>query len=158
MKPRLFWVAVFFRDFRNLKKRRDRVEKSKIKQEVWKTIQALNRAWAIEGNPDKLKDYFHKDMVAITPTDHNCVEGRDACVAGWKKFVETAKIHYWKENDPKIQIYGNGKFAVVTYYWDISYEMGGQTIKTAGRDMFALVKEKGKWWVVADQFSTFPNQ
>lgn len=134
------------------------MEKSKIKQEVWKTIQELNRAWAVDGNPDKLKNYFHKDMVAITPTDHNRVEGRDACIAGWKKFVETAKIHYWKEKDPKVQIHGNGKFAVVTYYWDMSCEMGGQTIKTAGRDMFALVKEKGKWWVVADQFSTFPNQ
>lgn len=134
------------------------MEKSKIKQEVWKTIQELNRAWAIDENPDKLKNYFHKDMVAITPTDHKRVEGRDACIAGWKKFVESTKIHYWKEKDPKVQIYGSGKFAVVTYYWEISYKMGGQTIKTAGRDMFALVKEKGKWWVVADQFSTFPNQ
>lgn len=134
------------------------MEKSKIKQEVWKTIQELNRAWAVEGNPDKLKDYFHKDMVAITPTDNKRVEGGSACVSGWKKFAETTKIHYWKEKDPKVQIYGNGKFAVVTYYWDISYEMGGQTVKTRGRDMFALVKEKGKWWVVADQFSPFPNQ
>ena len=134
------------------------MEKSKIKQEVWKTIQELNRAWAVDGNPDKLKNYFHKDMVAITPTDRNRVEGRDACIAGWKKFVESTKIHYWKEKDPKVQIYGKGKFAIVTYYWDMSYEMNGQTVKTAGRDMFSLVKEKGKWWVVADQFSIFPNQ
>ena len=60
------------------------MEKSEIKQEVWKTIQELNWAWAVEGNPDKLKNYFHRDMVAITPTDRNRVEGKDACIAGWK--------------------------------------------------------------------------
>lgn len=134
------------------------MESSKIKQEVWKTIQELNRAWAVDRNPDKLKNYFHRDMVAITPTDRKRVEGRDACVTGWKKFAESTKIHYWKEKDPKVQIYGKGEFAIVTYYWDMSYEMSGQTIKAGGRDMFSLVKEKGKWWVVADQFSTYPNQ
>ena len=133
------------------------MEMSRVKQQVWKTVQALNRAWAVDGNPDELKKYFHKDMVAITPTENRRVEGGAACVRGWKKFVESAKIHYWKEKDPEIQIYGKGKFAIVTYYWDISYDMGGQTIKTSGRDMFALIKEKGKWWVVADQFSLFPN-
>ena len=134
------------------------MEKSKIKQEAWKTIQELNRAWAKVGNPDELRNYFHKDMVAITPTANLRIEGRAACVKGWKEFAKSAKIHYWKEKNPKVQIYGNGKFAIVTYYWGISYDLAGKAVKTSGRDMFALVKEKGKWWVVADQFSSFPNQ
>jgi hypothetical protein len=67
-------------------------------------------------------------------------------------------MNYWKEIDPKVQVYGNGKFAVVTYYFDMSFDMVGQTIKMGGRDMFALVNEDGKWWVVADQFSPYPQQ
>lgn len=128
---------------------------SKAKEDVWKTIQTLNRAWTIEKNPDKLKDYFHKNMVAITATDRERLEGREACVASWKKFAEAAKIHYWKEIDPNIRLYGN--CAVVTYYFDMSFDMDGQTIKMGGQDMFTLVNEDGKWWVVADQFSPYPH-
>jgi hypothetical protein len=134
------------------------MQEPKIEEEVWQIVQALNRAWTVDGNADALPNYFHENMVAMTPTDRERVEGRNACVAGWKAFVEATKIHYWKEIDPKVQLYGDGKFAVVTYYWDMSYDMAGQTIKTGGRDMFALVNERGKWWVVADQFSPYPQQ
>jgi ketosteroid isomerase-like protein len=64
-------------------------------------------------------------------------------------------VLHWEEIDPKIEIHGNT--AVVTYYFDMSFEMGGQTIKMGGRDMFVFVKEGGKWWAVADQFSPYPQ-
>ena len=132
------------------------MQEPKMEEEVWQTVQALNRAWTVDGNADALAHHFHENMVAITPTARERVEGRDACVAGWKAFVEATRIHYWKEIDPKVQLYGDGKFAVVTYYWDMSYDMAGETVNTGGRDMFALVNERGKWWVVADQFSPYP--
>jgi len=59
---------------------------------------------------------------------------------------------------PKIQLYSDGKLAVVTCYYDMSYEMSGKTINTGGRDIFILINEYGKWWVVADQFSPYPKQ
>ena len=133
------------------------MEESKIKEEVWRTIQSLNKTWTVDGKPDELKNFFHKNMVAITCTDRERIEGGDACVAGWKVFSEAAKIHYLKEIAPKVQLYGNDKFAVVTYYWEMSYEMNGKTVKAEGRDMFALVNENGKWWAVADQFSPYPQ-
>lgn len=125
-------------------------------KKVWDVIKSLNRAWTKEGNAEALNDYFHKDMVAITPTDRFRLDGRDACVAAWKTFAENAKIHKWEELDPKIQIYGNGKFAVVTYYFDMSFEMGGQNVEMCGRDMFVLMNEEGRWRIVADQFSAYP--
>lgn len=131
---------------------------SKIKDEVWATIQALNRLWTVENKADELKQYFHKNMVAISATDKLRLEGREACVAAWKNFTQTTKIHYWKEIDPKIELFGNSAFAIVTYYFDMSFDIAGQTIKMGGRDMFALVNEDGKWWVVADQFSAYPQQ
>jgi uncharacterized protein (TIGR02246 family) len=130
---------------------------NQIEQEVWQTVQAMNKAWAEDGDAEKLNDYFHKDMVAITPTDRNRLEGREACVAGWKAFVQATKIHYWKVLDPKVELFGENKFAIVTYYFDMSFDMGGQTITIGGRDMFALVNENGKWWIVADQFSPYPH-
>ena len=129
-----------------------------MEKEVWKTIQEMNKIWTEGKQIEKLNNYFHQDMVAITATDNEIIEGRENCVKSWENFTKSAKIIFWKELDPKIQIYGNGMFAIVTYYFDMSFEMNGQTINMKGRDMFSLVKENGKWWIVSDQFSQYPNQ
>jgi hypothetical protein len=125
------------------------------KFEVWKTLRALNDCWTKDDGTD-LVNYFHKDMVAITPVDRDRREGQAECVAGWVGFAKTAKIHHWQEIDPRIQLYGDT--AVVTYYYDMSFEVGGQMIIFAwARDMFVFVKEDGMWWGVAYQFSQYPE-
>lgn len=123
------------------------------RQEIWATVRALNDAWT-KGRPDDLVNYFHPQMIAITPTDRHRREGGAACLAGWKGFAEAATIHHWKEIAPVIHVYGN--CAVVAYDFDMSFDMNGQTIAMGGRDMFFFVKEKGRWWAVADQFSPYP--
>ncbi len=39
------------------------------KQEIWQTIQKINRLWTVENRADELAPYFHNDMVALTATD-----------------------------------------------------------------------------------------
>lgn len=124
-----------------------------IKQQIWDALRALNDAWT-QGAPDALEDYFHENMVAITATDRDRRLGRAACIAGWKSFAQAASIHFWHEIDPDIRVYGDA--AVVTYYYDMAFDMSGQTIAGSGRDMFFFVKENGRWWAVADQFSAYP--
>jgi hypothetical protein len=130
---------------------------TEIKQEVWETVKDLNALWTTGGKPEELINYFHKDIVAITPSERKRLEGQDACVAGWKAFADAATTHYFNETDPDIRLFGDGGFAIVTYYFDMSFDMGGRNIKMKGRDMLSLVKEDGKWWVVADQFSPCPQ-
>ncbi len=124
-----------------------------IQQEVWTTVRALNDAWT-KGNPDDLVNYFHPKMVAITATDRHRRDGGAACIAGWKGFSNATTIHRWEEIDPVIHVYGNS--AVVAYYFDMSFDMGNQTINMGGRDMFFFVKENNKWLAVADQYSPYP--
>ena len=124
-----------------------------VEQEIWSTIRTLNDAWT-NGNPDDLADYFHPRMIAVTPVDRLRREGAEACVAGWKGFAEATRIHRWQEFDPLIQVYGDA--AVVAYYYEIDFDMGGRRIDESGRDLFFLVREHGRWWVVADQFSAYP--
>ena len=40
-------------------------------REVWKTVQAMNRCWTCGRHEEleRLNDYFHETMVAITPSD-----------------------------------------------------------------------------------------
>lgn len=125
-------------------------------KEVWETVVKLNRLWTVENNTQGLKDFFHERMTALTPMGRLRIEGGKACVDGWKSFTDSAKVLHWRETDPRIELFGDGNFAIVSYYYDMSFEMGGQTIKTGGRDIFALVKENGKWQAVMDQFSPFP--
>lgn len=124
-----------------------------IKQEIWSTVRAMNDAWT-KGNPDDLTKFFHRNMVAITATDRNRLDGGAACVAAWKRFCDAARIYRWEEIDPTIEVHGSS--AVVAYYFDMSFDMGGRTIDMGGRDMFFFVKEGESWWAVADQFSPYP--
>jgi hypothetical protein len=124
-----------------------------IENDILEFIKKMNECWT-KGNPQELENYFHQNMIAITPTDKKRLDGKTACVNGWSAFAKNTKINLWKEYDHKIQIYGNT--VVVTYYFDINFEMGNQKINMSGRDMVTLVNENGKWWAVADQFSPFP--
>ncbi len=128
-----------------------------IEQEVWQVVSEMNRAWAVDGDSEVLRDYFHQNMVAITATDRERLVGRDACVAGWKDFMDKFETQCFRETDPQVQVYSNGACAVVTYYFEVRYSRGGETFTSTGRDMFVLAKEDGKWWIVADQFSNYPR-
>lgn len=125
-----------------------------VKQEIWATLRALNNAWT-KGNPDDLREYFHENMVAITATDRQRRMGRAACLAGWKGFAAATTIHHWTESEPDIRLYNDA--AVVSYYYDMSFTMGGQRIASQGRDLFFFIRENGRWWAVADQFSAYPE-
>jgi ketosteroid isomerase-like protein len=125
-------------------------------REVEMTIRAMNRCWTETWNETEFRKYIHPDAVAIVPTTPGRLEGQDAYVAGWKSFVETTKIHEWKETDHHVHIYASGRCAVVTYLFSITFEQGGQTHVMKGRDMLFLVRELRTWLVAADQFSPEP--
>ena len=39
---------------------------TKVQEEIWQVIQAINDAW-LNGHAEDLIDYFHDDMVIVTP-------------------------------------------------------------------------------------------
>lgn len=122
-------------------------------QEALAFVTALNETWT-KGDGSGLVDYFHPDMVAITATDREILHGRQACLASWQGFARAATIHHWREVDPKVRIFGDT--AIVTYYFDMSFDMQGNIVHLGGRDMYVLVRQDGRWWAVANQFSAFP--
>ncbi len=134
------------------------MDESQIKSEVWATVQQINRSWTSEKRPDELAKYFHKNMVALTPSDQYRLEDGAACLAGWKFFAGIAEIHSWKETDERVDLYSDNNVAVVTYYYTLNCVMNGQNLDLKGRDMMVLVNENGRWLVVADQFSPFPQK
>ena len=124
--------------------------------EVWATVIALNKLWTVDGRPEQLAEYFAPEMVAITPTDQQRREGREACVAGWTEFVRAATIHRWVESNPLVLMLAGDQGAVVAYDYEIDFTMGGRRIQLRGRDLMALEKRAGRWWLLADHFSSAP--
>lgn len=61
-----------------------------------------------------------------------------------KLFADVTRIHRRQEIDPVIHVYGDA--AVVAYYFDIPFDMNGQTIHSEGRGVFFMVKEEGRRW------------
>jgi len=119
-------------------------------------IRSMNRCWTESWNEPAFRHYIHQDAVAIVPTTPGRLDGREAYVAGWKGFALAATINSWTETDHRVQFYGEGKCAVVTYLFSITFSMGGQEQTLRGRDMFFLVREDDHWLVAADQFSQEP--
>lgn len=124
--------------------------------EVWATVQALNRLWTVDGRPERLAEYFAPEMVAITPTDQQRREGREACVAGWAEFVHATTIHRWEESHPRVIMLAENRGAVVAYDYEIDFTMGGRRMRLRGRDLMTLEKRDGRWWLLADHFSSAP--
>ena len=122
-------------------------------REVRETLRTLNECWTKADGQD-LVHYFHERMVAVTPVDRQRREGRESCVAGWVEFARSVTIRHWRETDVKIDLFGDT--AIVSYYFDMSFDAGGHTVQMEGRDLFTFVKENGQWWAVADQFSPYP--
>ena len=132
------------------------MDAQKVTDEIINSIRIMNHCWTQGWHEEEFRKYIHPDAVAIVPTTPRRLEGRDAYVDGWRGFCNAAVIHEWRETDHKVQIYAGGKSAVVTYFFSITFVMGGQKQVMQGRDMFFLVKEGRKWLVVADQFSPEP--
>jgi ketosteroid isomerase-like protein len=131
------------------------MRESDVACEVWATVQALNRAWAVDGHPERLANYFAPEMIAITPTDRLRLEGQKACIAGWTEFVHATKILRWLESNPLTLVLAEGRAAVVAYDFQIDFEAGGRVIHMSGRDLMTLEKRDGRWWLVADHFSAY---
>lgn len=133
------------------------MDEARLREEVWGTVAAMNRAWAVERDPDRLRDYFHRDMIAVTATDRHRLEGREACLASWARFVEGARVTRWVEREPTVRLHAAGAAAVVAYDFEIAFEVAGGVLELGGRDTFALVREDGRWWIVMDHFSPYPG-
>jgi ketosteroid isomerase-like protein len=126
--------------------------------EIESTIRKMNRIWTEAWDEEAFAEYIHPDAVAIVPTSPGRLEGRDQYVAGWKSFAGMARVHEWTESGHLVTVCAPDLCAVVTYFFTIRFAIAGNKQLMKGRDMLFLVKEQGRWLVVADQFSPEPVQ
>ncbi len=97
--------------------------KSQTHQQIWHTIQKLNKEW-LNNKTDELAYYFHKDMVITGPDMKELSHNRAECIQSYKDFMSQAEVHDYKESDPAVNLVAYT--AVVSYKFDIDYTMNGK--------------------------------
>jgi uncharacterized protein (TIGR02246 family) len=108
-------------------------------------ISAINKAWT-DGHPEAVAPHFHDRMVIVAPGFRQCVEGREACAKSYAEFVAHATIKGYSEEDATVEVWGDT--AVASYRFALAWEMDEQPYYEAGRDLFVLRRENGRWLAV----------
>lgn len=119
--------------------------KSQTHQQLWHTVQKLNKEW-VNNKSDELAYYFHKDMVIAGPDMHELARNRTECIQSYKDFMNQAVVHNYKESDPIVNVIAYT--AVVSYKFDIDYTLKGKNYKESGKDLFVMIKEEERWQAV----------
>jgi len=127
----------------------------KIKQDVWKTVLAHNKAWTELEDVNEQKKYIHDDIIFIAPPYKKPIIGSEDYLRSYKEdWMEHATIHNWKEVDPVISIYLNGKMAQVTYTINMSFDFDDNNVpEWIGIDFMTLINENGKWLILSDMYA-----
>ncbi|MGH9280919.1 MAG: nuclear transport factor 2 family protein [Acidimicrobiales bacterium] len=109
----------------------------------WETVQRINQAWR-DGDAAGIGGLFHEDAVIVHPGFEGRSEGRDACVRSYQEFAEQAAVQRLDAFDAHTDVVGDT--AVVTYGFEIDYQVEGELLNDSGRDVFVLRRENGGPW------------
>lgn len=118
---------------------------SSAETQIRSLLDEINAAW-VKGPIESLNRLLHPEMVIVDPDIKLLAGGRDKCVQSYRDFLDQAVVHDFNESDHAVAVFGPA--AVAGYRFEISYEMKGETLHEAGRDLFVFVLEDGEWRAV----------
>lgn len=115
--------------------------------EVWKVIEAFNRAFAAN-DPETYFTFIDEDIVVIIPSSPYRIEGIKDDREEFEHSLRTGstRVGYFQELQPLIQVFGDT--AVVTYYSRGTYGPEGSAATAYLKETDVLVKKNGRWKIV----------
>lgn len=111
----------------------------------WETVQQINEAW-VSGEVGQIDELFHPKAVIVHPGFEGRTEGRDDCVQSYLEFAMQAQVHRLETFEEQVDVVD--ATAVVSYGFEIEYEMNGQGYTDSGTDLFVLTAGPTGWQVV----------
>ena len=108
-------------------------------------VREVNDGW-LAGDFRALHRYFHDDMVIRGPQFQELCRGKDACVKSYEEFLAQATVKDYRHDVPTIDLFGSS--AVVTFQWEMRYELSGKDYSEPGSDTLLLTKENERWLVL----------
>jgi ketosteroid isomerase-like protein len=123
-------------------KRMAKANREALKDEIIRCIKDVNHAW-IDGDFIRLRDYFHENIMIVTPDLNKVGQGIDNCIKSYEGFVSRAKIFHFEETGINVDVFGKTAVAVLDYTIDYEIEKNRQQEK--GKEILVLTKEASKW-------------
>ena len=69
-----------------------------------------------------------------------------ACAEGYREFARSASVQSYEEADVRVEVFGAA--AVVSYRYDLTYVMDGESFQDTGHDLYVFQQENGRWQAV----------
>jgi ketosteroid isomerase-like protein len=119
--------------------------KRRIDGNPWDTVQQINKAW-VSGEVEDIDELFHPNAVIVHPGFEGRTEGRADCVQSYMEFTMQAVVSRLDAFDEQVDVVDDT--AVVSYGFEIDYEMEGRAYSDSGTDLFVLSRGPAGWQVV----------
>ena|ERR1700722_370793 len=116
-----------------------------IELSIWEAVLAGNRAWR-EGRPEDVASLFHRDVVMEAPDGRTLGRGRDAMVQSFVAYTRAVDTLHFRETDHAVHVVGDT--AVVSYGFEVIYEVEGKRHDELGRERLVFVLDGGRWSAV----------
>jgi hypothetical protein len=113
-----------------------------IELSIWEAVLAANRAWRA-GRPEEVASLFHRDVVMEAADGRTLCRGREAMVQSFVEYTRAVETLHFREADPTIVVAGGT--AVVSYGFDVIYEVGGARHDEVGRERLVFALDDGRW-------------
>jgi hypothetical protein len=121
-----------------------------VEKALVQTVRSINRAF-IRGDLQTLDALTHKELTMLHGHMKR-TENKEQAMTEWKKLFadrDSAGISYFiKESDFKVQLYGGGNVAIVTFSYEHPIVLAGKVGTEGGKAIYVLLLEGGRWQMV----------
>jgi uncharacterized protein (TIGR02246 family) len=112
---------------------------------IWKCVELSNAAW-VAGRPEDVAPLFAPDVVMEGSDGRVVARGRDAMVASYVEYCRQVRTHAFVVREHAVHFFGDT--AIVTYLFEVTYEVNGQTSRESGTERLVFSRNGGVWHVV----------
>jgi uncharacterized protein (TIGR02246 family) len=113
-----------------------------IELSLWQAVVAANEAWR-SGRPEDVASLFHRDVVMESPDGVVLCRGRQAMVASFLAYTRSVATVHFRETDHAVHVVGDT--AIVSYGFEVIYEVEGKRHDEIGRERLVFVFDGGRW-------------
>jgi hypothetical protein len=114
-------------------------------KEILNLIKSINKTW-LEGRIEDLRNFFHQNIVMISPDFNNRLTGSDEIIKSYKDFYNSSKTYGFNESDFHIELFD--KTATADYLYHIIYEINNKKYNGTGREVWVFTNIKNHWFAV----------
>jgi hypothetical protein len=114
-------------------------------QGVLEAVRTVNRTW-LEGRPQDMRALIHPEITMAIPGFTGSVSGRDAFIAGFEEFCNSAKLLSFQDHDHQADVIDTT--AVVSFRFEMVYEREGSRYRATGRDLWVFSRQEAGWVAV----------